>query len=56
MGVPPRTIQQWAKEGKIPFVRTIGGHRRFSGRDLDALRELVEKRRPRRKRSQTSAP
>ena len=49
LGVPPRTIQQWAKEGRIPYIRTFGGHRRFSARDLDALAEAVKRRRPRRR-------
>jgi excisionase family DNA binding protein len=27
--VSPKTISRWANEKKLPFVRTIGGHRRF---------------------------
>ena len=27
--VSPKTINRWSKEGKLPFVRTLGGHRRF---------------------------
>ena len=27
--VSPKTIARWAKEGKLPFRRTLGGHRRF---------------------------
>lgn len=38
--VSPKTVSRWAKEGKIPCVRTLGGHRRFSGR---VIRELIEK-------------
>jgi excisionase family DNA binding protein len=54
LGVPPRTIQEWAKDGKVPCIRTLGGHRRFSARDLDALGELVKKRRARRRPSRSS--
>lgn len=49
LGVPPRTIQQWAIDGKIPCIRTFGGHRRFSVKDLDAIAHLAKKRRPRRR-------
>lgn len=28
-GVDPKTVQRWAKEGKISSVKTPGGHRRF---------------------------
>lgn len=47
LGVPPRTIQEWARHGKLPCIRTLGGHRRFSARDIDALAEQVKKRRVR---------
>lgn len=40
MHVSPKTIARWAKEDKLPFVRTLGGHRRFPTK---AIRELVEK-------------
>ncbi|HEX3542717.1 MAG TPA: helix-turn-helix domain-containing protein [Acidimicrobiales bacterium] len=49
LGVPPRTIQQWARDGKIPCIRTFGGHRRFAAKDLDALTELARNRRSRRR-------
>ena len=38
--VSPKTISRWAKEEKLPFVMTLGGHRRFPG---DAIRELAER-------------
>jgi excisionase family DNA binding protein len=38
MQVSPKTISRWAKEGKLPFVRTLGGHRRYPE---TALRKLV---------------
>jgi excisionase family DNA binding protein len=48
LGVPPRTIQQWARVGLIPCIRTFGGHRRFAVKDLDAVAELAKTRRRRR--------
>jgi len=27
--VSPKTVSRWAKEGKLPFMKTLGGHRRF---------------------------
>jgi excisionase family DNA binding protein len=26
--VSPKTVSRWAKEGKLPFLKTLGGHRR----------------------------
>jgi excisionase family DNA binding protein len=26
--VSPKTIARWAKAGRLPFLRTLGGHRR----------------------------
>jgi excisionase family DNA binding protein len=49
LGVPPRAIQEWAKDGRIPCIRTLGGHRRFSEKDLAAMEDLVKKRRSRRR-------
>jgi excisionase family DNA binding protein len=43
--VSPKTVSRWAKEGKLPFLKTLGGHRRFAEaeiRDLaEGLREEV---------------
>lgn len=36
--VSPKTISRWAKEEKLPFVKTLGGHRRFPAQPI---RELV---------------
>jgi len=27
--VSPKTVDRWAGEGRIPFIVTLGGHRRF---------------------------
>jgi excisionase family DNA binding protein len=29
LGVSPKTIARWAKDGKLPHQRTLGGHRRY---------------------------
>jgi excisionase family DNA binding protein len=38
-GVDPKTVTRWAKEGKIPSIRTPGGHRRYFEEDVMDLRE-----------------
>jgi excisionase family DNA binding protein len=38
--VSPKTISRWAKEGKLPFVTTLGGHRRYPAQPI---RELVDR-------------
>ena len=27
--VDAKTVTRWAKEGKLPYIRTLGGHRRY---------------------------
>lgn len=38
LGVSPSTLRLWASEGRVPHVRTAGGHRRF---DPDVLRDWL---------------
>jgi excisionase family DNA binding protein len=35
--VDPRTVTRWAKSGKLPSVRTLGGHRRYREMQVRAL-------------------
>jgi excisionase family DNA binding protein len=35
--VDPKTVTRWAKSGKIPSIRTLGGHRRFRESEVRAL-------------------
>lgn len=35
--VDPKTVTRWAAAGKLPSLRTIGGHRRFRESDVRAL-------------------
>jgi excisionase family DNA binding protein len=37
--VSPKTVCRWAMDGKLPFQRTLGGHRRFPEQ---VIRELAE--------------
>jgi excisionase family DNA binding protein len=37
--VSPKTVTRWAKDGKLPHSRTLGGHRRFPA---GAIRQLAE--------------
>jgi len=41
--VAPKTIARWAKEGKLPFLKTLGGHRRYPEAAIHELaRQLQE--------------
>lgn len=42
--VDPRTVTRWAKKGKLPSIRTLGGHRRYRRSDLDAALEAAKSR------------
>lgn len=37
--VDPKTVTRWALAGRIPFVRTPGGHHRFPEQAILALRD-----------------
>ena len=37
--VSPKTVSRWAKEGKLLFLKTLGGHRRYPEAEI---RELAE--------------
>ncbi len=37
LGVHPNTLRRWAENGRVPYMLTPGGHRRFALRDLEAL-------------------
>ncbi len=34
LGVDTRTVARWARAGRLPALRTLGGHRRFRERDV----------------------
>ena len=35
--VDPKTVGRWAQAGRIPCIRTLGGHRRYYLSDVMAL-------------------
>jgi excisionase family DNA binding protein len=37
--VSPKTVSRWAQQGKLPFLRTLGGHRRYPDTEIQALLE-----------------
>ena len=36
-GVDAKTVIRWANAGKIAAFRTLGGHRRFYRKDIEAI-------------------
>jgi excisionase family DNA binding protein len=40
-GVNAKTVARWAREGKLPYIRTPGGHMRIAA---DAVRALAGSR------------
>ena len=41
--VNPKTVTRWARAGKLPAVRTLGGHRRFRASQIHrVLAEIQE--------------
>jgi excisionase family DNA binding protein len=37
--VDPKTVTRWAQAGRIPSIRTIGGHRRFRASEVQRVLE-----------------
>jgi excisionase family DNA binding protein len=35
--VSAKTVARWAKDGKLPYLRTLGGHRRYPELSIRAL-------------------
>jgi excisionase family DNA binding protein len=36
-GVNPKTVQRWAKTGRLSSIKTPGGHRRYRAAEVYAL-------------------
>jgi excisionase family DNA binding protein len=41
--VSERTVSDWARRGRIPSVRTPGGHRRYPATEIQRLLEAAER-------------
>jgi excisionase family DNA binding protein len=41
LSVSPKTVSRWAKEGKLPFMKTLGGHRRYPAADIRRLIDIL---------------
>ena len=35
--VDPKTVTRWSQEGRLPCIRTLGGHRRFRAGEVYEL-------------------
>ena len=42
LGVSPNTVSRWAREGRLPSITTLGGHRRF---EADVVEDLMKRKR-----------
>ena len=40
--VSPKTVSRWAKEGKLPFLQTLGGHRRYPAAEIRQLADGLQ--------------
>jgi excisionase family DNA binding protein len=41
LSVSPKTVSRWAKEGKLPFMKTLGGHRRYPAAEIQELVDIL---------------
>lgn len=37
MHVSPKTVARWAKEGRLPYRATLGGHRRYPATAIEQI-------------------
>ena len=42
--VSPKTVARWAKEGRLPFLKTLGGHRRYPAAEIRRLADELQVR------------
>jgi excisionase family DNA binding protein len=40
--VDPKTVTRWARSGKVPSIRTAGGHRRYRESTIRAMLNAPE--------------
>lgn len=41
--VSPKTVSRWAKEGRLPYLATLGGHRRFPAAEIEHLADELSR-------------
>jgi excisionase family DNA binding protein len=41
LAVSPKTIARWARQGHLPYLRTLGGHRRYDPEMVERLRQQL---------------
>jgi excisionase family DNA binding protein len=41
--VSPKTVSRWAKEGRLPYRSTLGGHRRYPADEIRRLTDMLAK-------------
>jgi excisionase family DNA binding protein len=41
LSVSPKTVSRWAKEGRLPFMKTLGGHRRYPAAEIQELVDIL---------------
>ena len=41
LSVSPKTVTRWAEEGKLPFLKTLGGHRRYPAAAIQELAHVL---------------
>jgi len=44
--VNPKTVSRWAATGKLNYIVTVGGHRRFFKSDIDRILGIPEAKTP----------
>ena len=42
--VSAKTVSRWAKEGRLPFLKTLGGHRRYPEAEIRQLANELQVR------------
>jgi excisionase family DNA binding protein len=40
--VSPKTVSRWAKDGRLPFLKTLGGHRRYPEAEIRQLANQLQ--------------
>lgn len=40
-GIGAKTVGKWAQQGKLPFILTLGGHRRYPRAEIERIVEQL---------------